>query len=103
MSKLDARVVAGGTVDEANTHIGLAIAHGADGPLAAVLTTIQQRLFDLGADITCPWDPEAAEDFCPRMAPRHIEWLEQQLLSFRGGLLFISHDRALVEKLVPAS
>jgi len=28
-----------------------------------------------------------------------IEWLEQQLLSFRGGLLFISHDRALVEKL----
>jgi len=28
-----------------------------------------------------------------------IEWLEQQLLSYRGGLLFISHDRALVEKL----
>lgn len=28
-----------------------------------------------------------------------IEWLEQQLLSFNGGLLFISHDRALVEKL----
>ena len=28
-----------------------------------------------------------------------IEWLEQQLMSFTGGLLFISHDRALVEKL----
>ncbi|WP_027859131.1 ATP-binding cassette domain-containing protein [Marinobacterium jannaschii] len=28
-----------------------------------------------------------------------IEWLEQQLLDFRGGLLFISHDRALVDKL----
>lgn len=28
-----------------------------------------------------------------------IEWLEQQLQNFRGGLLFISHDRALVEKL----
>jgi len=28
-----------------------------------------------------------------------IEWLEQQLLNFNGGLLFISHDRALVEKL----
>ncbi|MCO4756375.1 MAG: ATP-binding cassette domain-containing protein [Oceanospirillaceae bacterium] len=28
-----------------------------------------------------------------------IEWLEQQLMSFAGGLLFISHDRALVEKL----
>ncbi|MEM5535430.1 ATP-binding cassette domain-containing protein [Neptuniibacter pectenicola] len=28
-----------------------------------------------------------------------IEWLEQQLLEFRGGLLIISHDRALVDRL----
>lgn len=28
-----------------------------------------------------------------------IEWLEQQLLEFKGGLLIISHDRALVERL----
>lgn len=28
-----------------------------------------------------------------------IEWLEQQLLDFKGGLLIISHDRALVERL----
>ncbi len=28
-----------------------------------------------------------------------IEWLEQQMLDFRGGILFISHDRALVERL----
>ena len=28
-----------------------------------------------------------------------IEWLEQVLLSFRGGLLFISHDRALVDRI----
>ena len=28
-----------------------------------------------------------------------IEWMEQMLMDFRGGLLFISHDRALVEKL----
>ncbi|MCV6611106.1 MAG: ATP-binding cassette domain-containing protein [Amphritea sp.] len=28
-----------------------------------------------------------------------IEWLEKQLLAFRGGVLFISHDRSLVEKL----
>ncbi len=28
-----------------------------------------------------------------------IEWLEQLLLDFRGGLLFISHDRALVDRL----
>lgn len=28
-----------------------------------------------------------------------IEWLEKQLLEFRGGLLIISHDRALVDRL----
>lgn len=28
-----------------------------------------------------------------------IEWLEQQLLDFRGAVLFISHDRALVDHL----
>ena len=28
-----------------------------------------------------------------------IEWLEQQLLDFKGGLLIISHDRALVDRL----
>ncbi|KAA0875825.1 ATP-binding cassette domain-containing protein [Nitrincola tapanii] len=28
-----------------------------------------------------------------------IEWMEQMLLEFRGGLLFISHDRRLVEDL----
>lgn len=28
-----------------------------------------------------------------------IEWLEQQLMEFKGGLLIISHDRALVDRL----
>ena len=28
-----------------------------------------------------------------------IEWLEKQVMEFRGGVLFISHDRSLVEKL----
>ncbi|SIS55627.1 ATP-binding cassette domain-containing protein [Neptunomonas antarctica] len=28
-----------------------------------------------------------------------IEWLEKQLLDFRGGVLFISHDRSLVDHL----
>ncbi|MGB2220925.1 ATP-binding cassette domain-containing protein [Neptunomonas sp.] len=28
-----------------------------------------------------------------------IEWMEQQLIEFRGGLLFVSHDRALVDHL----
>ncbi|TCO82022.1 ATP-binding cassette subfamily F protein uup [Plasticicumulans lactativorans] len=28
-----------------------------------------------------------------------IQWLEEQLLDFRGGVLFVTHDRALLERL----
>ena len=28
-----------------------------------------------------------------------IEWLEQMMLDFRGALLFVSHDRAFVNRL----
>jgi ATP-binding cassette subfamily F protein uup len=28
-----------------------------------------------------------------------IEWLEEQLLEFRGGVLFVTHDRALLQRL----
>ena len=28
-----------------------------------------------------------------------IQWLEEQLLEFRGGLLFVTHDRALLQRL----
>lgn len=82
VSKLDARIVAGGSVDETNSFIGVAASHCSaddkDG-IRPVLESIQQRLFDLGADITCPWDPDATEDRCPRIAERHVLWLEQQI------------------------
>jgi ATP-binding cassette subfamily F protein uup len=28
-----------------------------------------------------------------------IQWLENELLEFRGGLLFVTHDRALLQRL----
>ena len=82
VSKLDARIVAGGSVDETNSFIGVAASHcSADRNdiIKPLLEAIQQRLFDLGADITCPWDPDAAEDRCPRIAERHVVWLEKQI------------------------
>jgi len=79
VSKLDDRIIAGGSVDELNSHIGVAIVNTDAGNTRDLLTKLQQRLFDLGADITCPWNPEAEEDRCPRIAERHIKWLEAEI------------------------
>lgn len=48
------RVEAYGTVDEANAAIGMARLHAADAGLDAILTRIQNDLFDLGADLCTP-------------------------------------------------
>ncbi|WP_438752010.1 cob(I)yrinic acid a,c-diamide adenosyltransferase [Pararhizobium sp. O133] len=53
--KSDLRVEAYGTIDEANSFIGLARQHTADIPaLDAMLMRIQNDLFDLGADLSTP-------------------------------------------------
>ena len=54
-SKNDPRLHAYADVDEANAHLGLAIAEGSlDEDVVAVLTHVQNDLFDVGADLcTC--------------------------------------------------
>jgi cob(I)alamin adenosyltransferase len=58
--KTDPRVEAYGTVDEANAALGLCIVEARRDPshrsveLARLLTTIQNDLFDVGADLCCP-------------------------------------------------
>jgi cob(I)alamin adenosyltransferase len=55
VAKTDPRVVAYGDVDEANSSIGVAIALGdLDADLVALLTSIQNELFDVGADLCTP-------------------------------------------------
>lgn len=59
-SKLDLRLQAYADVDEANAQIGMALALGRqfagsiDDEVAAVLTHVQNDLFDVGADLSCP-------------------------------------------------
>lgn len=63
--KHDPRVEAYGTVDEANSAIGLALcALSDDDPLRTILLRVQNDLFDLGADLCVPdrgvpleWEP----------------------------------------------
>jgi cob(I)alamin adenosyltransferase len=53
--KLDCRIAAFGTVDELNSHIGLALATEAPAELHEVLARVQNELFDLGADFSVPF------------------------------------------------
>jgi cob(I)alamin adenosyltransferase len=54
ISKSSLRMIAIGEVDEANAAIGVAIAAIRPGELAEQFLTIQNDLFDLGADIATP-------------------------------------------------
>jgi cob(I)alamin adenosyltransferase len=80
-AKHSARIAAMGAVDEANSAIGLALCAISDGPHAALLTRVQNDLFDLGADLATPAEDG---DFTPsemvlRIVPRQGEWLEAQI------------------------
>ncbi len=59
VDKNDPRLVAYADVDEANCAIGTALALGQlDGPVAALLTRIQNEMFDVGADLCNPISPD---------------------------------------------
>jgi cob(I)alamin adenosyltransferase len=69
------RVRAYGTVDELNSTIGVALALGLTERLATELQTIQNELFDLGADLCWPSDDDRRERI-PTVQPKHVERLE---------------------------
>ena len=59
VDKNDPRLVAYADVDEANCAIGTALAFGQlDEPVAALLTRIQNEMFDVGADLCNPITPD---------------------------------------------
>ncbi|AOL22240.1 cob(I)alamin adenosyltransferase [Erythrobacter litoralis] len=79
--KHSVRIEAIGMVDEANSAIGLAISAIADKGHRALLTRVQNDLFDLGADLATP---AVDRDFAPsemvlRMVPAQAEWIEAQI------------------------
>ena len=75
--KTDPRVEAYGDVDETNSALGLALALGDLPPeVTAVLRTIQNELFDLGADLSKPLRPSDPEQPELRMTQEAIDRLE---------------------------
>jgi cob(I)alamin adenosyltransferase len=67
-TKTDSRLRAYADVDEANAHLGLALATGdLEDDVVAVLTHVQNDLFDVGADFCTPVVPD------PEFPPLRIE------------------------------
>ena len=74
-----ARMEAIGTVDEANSLIGLAICALAGSEASATLTRIQNDLFDLGADLATPGKDFTPSEMVLRLVPGQAVWLEQAI------------------------
>jgi cob(I)alamin adenosyltransferase len=74
--KTHPRIEAYGTVDELNAQVGLALAtESLPTSYAEWLSHIQNDLFDVGADIAAPEDPERAR---LRVIPEQTAWLEDR-------------------------
>jgi cob(I)alamin adenosyltransferase len=75
VSKLDPRLRAYGIVDELNSHIGVALAGDMPHSLRATLERVQNQLFDVGADLSVPFD---GPDERLRTTQAMVDWLEEK-------------------------
>ena len=78
VAKTHPRIEAYGTVDELNAQIGVALT--IDEPPEQYrpwLERVQNDLFDVGADLSAPEDPDSTRERL-RVIPAQTEWLEQR-------------------------
>ena len=79
IAKTSPRVEAYGTVDELNSIVGIAVFH-AEGKIREQLQTIQNDLFDLGADLCVPVTQNVKAEYPPlRMVKTQVERLESEI------------------------
>jgi cob(I)alamin adenosyltransferase len=73
------RVVAYGTIDELNSALGVAVSFIRQRPLAAVVQSIQNELFDIGAELASdrPVRRTAKRAAVFELGPKHVRRLEQ--------------------------
>ena len=85
--KYDLRVNCFGTVDEANSAIGVARVLTASMPkIDNILGRIQNDLFDLGSDLATPGADPAGTTPSLRITPAQTDYLEQRIDQFNEGL-----------------
>jgi len=79
------RVETYGTVDEANSAIGLARLY-TEGEADAMLARIQNDLFDLGADLCRPLAGEGEKDTALRVTAEQVARLEREIDALNAAL-----------------
>lgn len=82
VNKFDLRLEAYGTVDETNSCVGLArleAQKSKEDNLDAILSRIQNDLFDLGADLSTPDTGEKLEFEPLRISPAQVKRLEDEI------------------------
>jgi cob(I)alamin adenosyltransferase len=88
--KDDIRVEAYGAIDETNAAIGVArlAIEAQDAALDLMLERIQNDLFDLGAELATPHDPDKPLDPAMRLVivPSQVERLEKEIDSLNASL-----------------
>lgn len=75
VSKDSLRVSAYGTVDELNSQLGVALAHGLSERLAELLPAVQNELFHLGSDLSF-LEEDKQQYSIPQIEARHVRRLE---------------------------
>ena len=90
VAKTDPLIEAFGTVDELNSVLGAALAVGVPEPMREPLQMIQNELFDLGGDLSVPFDPGEVDDPEARLRTRvtktQIQALERLCDEFNAEL-----------------
>ncbi len=85
LPKFHLRVAAYGSIDEANSVLGVAILHVTDHEVLELMRHIQNDLFDVGADLCQPERPGAAKPSL-RITEEQVTWLEKQIDHFNADL-----------------
>ena len=84
-SKNDPRLEAFATVDEANSYIGVVLLHATNPEIKDLLLTIQNNMFDVGADLCTPVVDNP--DIKPlRVTEEQITYLEEQIDKYNENL-----------------
>jgi len=84
LPKFHPRVAAYGSIDEANSTIGVTILHVADPEVLQLLRHIQNDLFDVGADLCQPEQRAAKPPL--RITDEQVTWLENRIDYFNADL-----------------
>jgi cob(I)alamin adenosyltransferase len=85
LPKFHVRVAAYGSVDEANSIIGIALLYVSDADTRDVLNRVQNDLFDLGGDLCRP-EREHRKVEPLRVSERQVTWIEERIDAFNAAL-----------------